>query len=37
MEYSRYSPALPDVQSQVINKYRESLGVSTTDNKKKKK
>ncbi|EFX86606.1 hypothetical protein DAPPUDRAFT_312968 [Daphnia pulex] len=37
MEYSRYSPALPDVQNQVINKYRESIGISTTDSKKKKK
>jgi elongation factor G len=37
MEYSRYSPALPDVQHQVINKYRESIGISTTDSKKKKK
>ena len=36
MEYSRYSPALPDVQQQVIAKYHESMGIST-DGKKKKK
>lgn len=36
MEYSRYSPALPDIQNQIINKYRESSGV-VSDSKKKKK
>ncbi|XP_045029557.1 elongation factor G, mitochondrial isoform X2 [Daphnia magna] len=36
MEYSRYSPALPDIQNQIINKYRESTGV-VSDSKKKKK
>lgn len=35
MEYSRYSPALPDVQQQVIQKYQESLGI-VPDKKKKK-
>ena len=36
MEYSRYSPALPEVQQQVIAKYQESTGTNT-DSKKKKK
>lgn len=36
MEYSRYAPALPEVQQQVIAKYQESMGTNT-DNKKKKK
>lgn len=36
MEYSRYSPALPEVQQQVIAKYQEATGTNT-DSKKKKK
>jgi elongation factor G len=39
MEYSRYTPALPDVQNQVIQRYQESLGMATSaaaDKKKKK-
>ena len=36
MEYSRYAPALPEVQKQVIQKYQEEMGMATTDKKKKK-
>ena len=36
MEYSRYAPALPEVQQQIIQKYQESMGMGTSDKKKKK-
>ncbi|CAG9784631.1 unnamed protein product [Diatraea saccharalis] len=35
MEYSRYSPCLPDVQEQLIRKYQEEMGF-LPDQKKKK-
>ncbi|XP_034840168.1 elongation factor G, mitochondrial [Maniola hyperantus] len=35
MEYSRYSPCLPDVQEQLIRKYQEEMGL-LHDQKKKK-
>ncbi|KAJ2944544.1 hypothetical protein O0L34_g3892 [Tuta absoluta] len=35
MEYSRYSPCLPDVQEQLIRKYQEEQGI-LPDQKKKK-
>ncbi|XP_041970384.1 elongation factor G, mitochondrial [Aricia agestis] len=35
MEYSRYSPCLPDVQDQLIRRYQEEMGV-LPDQKKKK-
>ncbi|KAM3962718.1 LOW QUALITY PROTEIN: mitochondrial translation elongation factor G 1 [Aphomia sociella] len=35
MEYSRYSPCLPDVQEQLIKKYQEEMGI-LPDQKKKK-
>lgn len=36
MEYSRYAPALAEVQNQVIQKYQESLETGNSDKKKKK-
>uniref|UniRef100_T1JNY2 Elongation factor G, mitochondrial n=1 Tax=Strigamia maritima TaxID=126957 RepID=T1JNY2_STRMM len=36
MEYSRYTPCLSDVQSELIRKYQESLGTVTTEKKKRK-
>jgi hypothetical protein len=36
MEYSKYTPALPDVQAQVIQRYQELQGVGVGDKKKKK-
>lgn len=36
MEYSRYSPAMADVQQQVVQKYRDSLEPANSDKKKKK-
>ncbi|XP_073827631.1 mitochondrial translation elongation factor G 1 [Musca autumnalis] len=36
MEYSRYSPCLPDVQEQIVRQYQESQGLSQPDKKKKK-
>jgi elongation factor G len=35
MEYSRYSPVLPDVQEALIRQYQESQGI-TQELKKKK-
>lgn len=35
MEYSRYAPALQDVQNEVIRKHQESMGI-LPDKKKKK-
>ncbi|XP_055918037.1 elongation factor G, mitochondrial [Eupeodes corollae] len=35
MEYSRYSPCLPDVQEQLIRQYQEAQGINV-DKKKKK-
>lgn len=35
MEYSRYAPAMQDVQNEVIRKYQESMGI-VPDKKKKK-
>ncbi|XP_052854644.1 elongation factor G, mitochondrial [Drosophila gunungcola] len=36
MEYSRYSPCLPDVQDQIVRQYQESQGLVQVDKKKKK-
>ncbi|CAH0603413.1 unnamed protein product [Chrysodeixis includens] len=36
MEYSRYSPCLPDVQEQLIRKYQEEMGIAPDQKKKKK-
>nr|XP_016945684.1 elongation factor G, mitochondrial [Drosophila suzukii] len=36
MEYSRYSPCLPDVQEQIVRQYQESQGLAQPDKKKKK-
>ncbi|XP_058976747.1 elongation factor G, mitochondrial-like [Musca domestica] len=36
MEYSRYSPCLPDVQEQIVRQYQESQGLIQPDKKKKK-
>ena len=36
MEYCRYSPALPEVQAQIIQKFQESLPGASSDKKKKK-
>ncbi|CAG0913875.1 unnamed protein product [Notodromas monacha] len=35
MEYSRYAPALPEVQNRIVEEYREKMGM--TDDKKNKK
>lgn len=35
MDYSRYSPCMPDVQEKLIREYQESMGI-VTDKKKKK-
>ncbi|CAH2104960.1 unnamed protein product [Euphydryas editha] len=35
MEYSRYSPCLPDVQEQLIRKYQEEMGLLPEQKKKK--
>lgn len=37
MEYSRYSPCLPDVQEQIIKTYQQSLGIGVVVEKDKKK
>jgi elongation factor G len=36
MEYSRYSPCLPDIQDQVIQAYQQSQGIVPAEKKKKK-
>ncbi|XP_030383668.1 elongation factor G, mitochondrial [Scaptodrosophila lebanonensis] len=36
MEYSRYSPCLPDVQEQIVRQYQESQGLQQPEKKKKK-
>ncbi|KAH8248865.1 hypothetical protein KR032_003911 [Drosophila birchii] len=36
MEYSRYSPCLPDIQEQIVRQYQESQGLAQPDKKKKK-
>ncbi|KAH8328679.1 hypothetical protein KR067_013180 [Drosophila pandora] len=36
MEYSRYSPCLPDVQDQIVRQYQESQGLGQADKKKRK-
>ncbi|XP_068140214.1 elongation factor G, mitochondrial [Drosophila tropicalis] len=36
MEYSRYSPCLPEVQEQIVRQYQESQGVGQAEKKKKK-
>ncbi|XP_016990663.1 elongation factor G, mitochondrial [Drosophila rhopaloa] len=36
MEYSRYSPCLPDVQDQIVRQYQDSQGLAQPDKKKKK-
>lgn len=35
MEYSRYSPALPEVQDKLILAYQESMGIVPQHKKKK--
>lgn len=35
MEYSRYSPCLPDVQEQIVNDYLQSQGITPEKRKKK--
>lgn len=37
MEYSRYSPCLPDVQEKLILEYQQSQGIDTSSASKKKK
>lgn len=37
MEYSRYSPCLPDVQEKLIEDYQRSMGVLPDKQQKKKK
>lgn len=37
MEYSRYSPCSPDVQSKLIEEYQRSQGLIVEDKKKQKK
>lgn len=37
MEYSRYSPCLPDVQEKLILEYQRSQGLITEEKKKEKK
>ncbi|KAM8716905.1 hypothetical protein ACLKA7_003730 [Drosophila subpalustris] len=36
MEYSRYSPCLPEIQEQIVRQYQESQGLSQPEKKKKK-
>lgn len=36
MEYSRYSPTLPDVQDKLVLAYQESIGIAPQQQKKKK-
>ena len=36
MEYSRYTPALPEMQEELIRQYQESQGISQPTQKKKK-
>lgn len=36
MEYSRYSPCLPDVQEKLVLEYQQSQGIVITEKKKKK-
>ncbi|XP_017853754.1 elongation factor G, mitochondrial [Drosophila busckii] len=36
MEYSRYSPCLPEVQEQIVRQYQESQGLAQPEKKKKK-
>lgn len=37
MEYSRYSPCLPDVQEQIIRTYQVAQGLIVPDKEKEKK
>lgn len=37
MEYSRYSPCLPEVQEKLIEDYQRSQGIVVDDKKKQKK
>lgn len=37
MEYSRYSPCLPDVQDKLIEEYQRSIGIFPEQKQKKKK
>jgi len=37
MEYSRYSPCLPEVQDKIIDEYQRSQGIVPEDKKKQKK
>lgn len=36
MEYSRYSPCLPDVQEKLMDEYQRSIGNIPEEKKKKK-
>jgi elongation factor G len=36
MEYSRYSPCLPDIQAKIVDEYQRSLGITDGEKKKKK-
>lgn len=36
MEYSRYTPAFPEVQEEIIQQYQLSQGISQSAQKKKK-
>jgi elongation factor G len=35
MEYSRYSPVMPEVQDALIQRYQESQGITQQQKKKK--
>ena len=37
MEYCKYTPALPEVQAEVMERYRQSLGGAAADAKQTKK
>lgn len=37
MDYSRYSPCLPDVQEQLITEYQRSMGILPEKEKAQKK
>lgn len=36
MEYSRYSPCLPDIQEKLVEEYQRSTGALPDEKKKKK-
>lgn len=37
MEYSRYSPCMPDVQEKLVEEYQRSIGIVPEEKKKQKK